>query len=370
MKPSLAHRSIIDDFLVLKPLPGGSSVGKWLRYEPIYEQIRQARERENPQFSQGIWQHELKKADWTSMESLCGQCLMEQTKDLHIMIWLIEAWTNLDGMQGLIRGLRLLTSMATQFWPDMFPYPEEPEARQSLFAWLDKTLAEHMFYFAITFPREEHQELPWTLAEWRQAQRVGQLVKRTADPQKELQRASAAGEPTLPAFETSVLQTDPVFFGNALGLLAEVRQQTQDLKNFLDLQWGNMAPAFGNFQEVFLDLERIWHRAQQMAVVVRENATVVEILDPKSPLAMPASSQGTMDRDDAYQKIKDIAVLLQKIEPHSLTPYLLTQIAQWKDKNLPEILQSLSQSPSEYGLILQLLARDRTKSGENSSQKG
>lgn len=358
MKPSLGHRSIIDDALVLAPLPGDSPTGAWLRYEPIYEEIRQAREKENPRFSQGVWQHELKKADWTSVEALCGQCLMEQTKDLHLCIWLIEAWTNLDGMQGLIRGVKLLTALITNFWPNLFPYPEEPEAREPLFDWLDKAISEHMFYFAITLPKEEHQEFPWTLAEWRQAQRVGQLVKRTADPKKELQRAAEAGEPTMPAFETSILQTDPVFFEEALGLLSELRQSTQSLKDFLNLQWGNLAPAFVNFQEVFMDLERIWQRAQQILAVSKENAAVAEILDPNTAIKISGVSSDTMNRNDAYQQIKNIAALLKEAEPHSLTPYLLNQIAQWKDKNLPEILQTLSQNPAEYGLILQLLAGD------------
>lgn len=369
MNSSLSRRSLIDDSLVLAPLPGDAPAGSWLRYEPIYEQIRQAREKEDPRFSQGIWKRELKKANWELVESLCGECLTHQTKDLHLTMWLVEAWTNLDGMQGSIRGLNLLRGLIESFWLTLFPYPEEPEARVPLFEWLDKTLSGHMFYFAITFPREEYQELPWTLAEWRQAQHVGQLVKRAADPKKELKRAAEAGEPTLPAFETSVLQTDPVFFEEALTLLVQLRQQTQELKSFLDLQWGSAAPAFVNFQSVFQDLERIWQRAQQFVVQSREKATITEILDPEIsvPLLQPPSDS-IMDRERAYEKIKEVAVYLQEIEPHSLTPYLLAQIAQWKDKNLPEILQTLSQNPSEYGLILQLLARDRDGSAGNKGK--
>lgn len=364
MTSSSASRPLIDEALVLAPLSGEPRTGRWLRYEPVYDEIRQAREQENPYLSRGIWKRDLKRAEWNRVEYLSYKCLTQDSKDLQIMAWLVEAWTVLDGMMGFIRGMKLFTHMTKTFWEDGFPYPDEHESRQSLFEWMDKAFAERMYFFAISMPKDEYQELPWVLAEWRQAQRIGQIVKRTPDPKKELERAQAAGEPVLSDFEATILHTPPDFFDQALVYLEEARTQVKELETFLDEQMGDHTPSFSFFKEVFSDFERIWRRAHVTIQPKSESVT----LSPE-PFALPDTpSRKTIDsppeiknRDQAYTTIQEIADLLKMLEPQSLTPYILNRIAKWKDKSLPEILQSLTQHPSESALLLQLLVREETE---------
>ena len=42
-------------------------------------------------------------------------------------------------------------------------------------------------------------------------------------------------------------------------------------------------------------------------------------------------------RDEAYNALQNIADFLQKIEPHSPTPYLINRAIKWKDMNLEEL---------------------------------
>lgn len=352
----LTGRPNIDEELLLKPLAGDSRIGKWLRYEPVYDEIRHAREHENPYLSRGIWKRELKQAEWALVESLSYKCLTQDTKDLQVMAWLMESWIVLDGMTGFIKGIRLLTEMTKEFWLDGFPYPEDPEARYTLFEWVDRTSAERMYFFAISMPKDEFQQIPWVLAEWRQAQRVNQILKRTLDPKKELERAQAAGEPVMPDFESTVSHTPPAFFEQALAFLSEAKVRVQELKTFLDEHLEH-APSFSVIKEVFSDFDQIWRKAHQTLQPQSEiipASPMFESVDVPVPQPLPE----VRTRDQAYKQIQEVADLLHTLEPQGITPHILNRVAKWKDKGLSEILQTFTKNPSESALLLQLLLRE------------
>ena len=58
-------------------------------------------------------------------------------------------------------------------------------------------------------------------------------------------------------------------------------------------------------------------------------------------------SENTLNRDKAYADLEKIADFLQKIEPHSPTPYLLNRLVKWKNMTLQELV-----SDSGHGELL------------------
>ncbi|MBK9169620.1 MAG: type VI secretion system ImpA family N-terminal domain-containing protein [Bryobacterales bacterium] len=48
---------------ILNPIPGDSPGGVSLRYDPVYDKIKEAR-REEEALNQGAWKTEFKVADW------------------------------------------------------------------------------------------------------------------------------------------------------------------------------------------------------------------------------------------------------------------------------------------------------------------
>src|SRR4051812_43072758 len=86
--------------LLLAPISPEMPAGENLRYEELYDRIRNAR-REDPDLPMGVWETDLKRADWSLVEALCTEALEQRTKDLQIAIWLLEARIVLHGFSGV-----------------------------------------------------------------------------------------------------------------------------------------------------------------------------------------------------------------------------------------------------------------------------
>ena len=52
----------VDAFLI--PISAENPSGEWLRFEPVYDEIQRLRQEDDPNLPLGVWQRELKKADW------------------------------------------------------------------------------------------------------------------------------------------------------------------------------------------------------------------------------------------------------------------------------------------------------------------
>jgi type VI secretion system protein ImpA len=122
---------------LLAPIPGDNPAGLYLRYEPLYEQIKEAR-REDDDLPQGDWQTARKTADWTLVIKLATDALAKRTKDLQIAAWLTEAWLRREGFAGLRDGLRLLHDMLQQYWDSVYPDIEDDDTdmRAAPLAWV------------------------------------------------------------------------------------------------------------------------------------------------------------------------------------------------------------------------------------------
>lgn len=91
----------------LQPISEKSECGEYLLYDPVYDQLREYVREDDPQLSQGVWQIDLKKANWRRVREMACDLLKNRTKDIQMLAWLTEALTALDGMQGLINGLNI-----------------------------------------------------------------------------------------------------------------------------------------------------------------------------------------------------------------------------------------------------------------------
>ena len=68
-----------------------------MRFDPVFTEIRMAREEDDPSLPMGVWERPLKRADWALIEVRCKTVLTQQSKDLQIAAWLAEAWTRQHG---------------------------------------------------------------------------------------------------------------------------------------------------------------------------------------------------------------------------------------------------------------------------------
>src|ERR1700729_1344543 len=105
---------------LLTPIAGDNPSGANLRYDPVYDQIKEAR-RQDDTGPQGDWQRERKIADYRQVVDLAGKCLAERSKDLQLAVLFTEASLHREKFPGLHQTLDMLRGLLEQFWDTLYP---------------------------------------------------------------------------------------------------------------------------------------------------------------------------------------------------------------------------------------------------------
>src|SRR5713101_8227910 len=126
---------------LLNPIVGDNPSGTNLRYEPVYDKIKEAR-RQDDDAPQGEWQRERKTADFKQVIKLAGDALAAKSKDLQLGAWLTEAMLLQEGFSGLRQGLDLLRGLVENFWDTLYPEVEDGdlELRAAPLEWVGTRL--------------------------------------------------------------------------------------------------------------------------------------------------------------------------------------------------------------------------------------
>ncbi len=171
----------IDIDAILAPIPGENPAGEDLRYNPIYDEIKEARTADEEDLEQGEWKRELKRADWGKLVSVALTALAEKTKDLQIAAWLTEALTVTEGYAGLAAGLQILNGLLANFWEHVYPPIEDDDLdyRAAPIEFLDDRLWLAIKQVPITEPRKT---AGYSWLKWKEARDVGYEAElRSAD---------------------------------------------------------------------------------------------------------------------------------------------------------------------------------------------
>lgn len=345
---------------LLKPLPDDNPVGINLRYEPLYDKIRIAREQDDPTLSQGIWERDLKKADWSLVEELCLQALSTETKDLQIAGWLVESWIGNEGFKGLSRGIEFLNKFSTIFKTKAHPLidsKEDPEAHISVFDWLDRMLNTHLIGLALTKP--QHEELPsYSLGNWQSALQFDLSSKRERNKGKD-PRAAKEDQCTIEKFQASLTDTEKNYLKSVQESCKESLRKISEYKRTLEKIYPKTIFTFRETEE---SLNEIVHLIKTKASAVPAEGQVKEVTEPiqsSNSLKSSDTELSLKTRDEAYQLIGKVAKFLNNLEPHSPTPYMLERIATWNTKSLNGIFESITTDPQEFPLLLKFLGMNQ-----------
>ncbi|MGI4853956.1 MAG: type VI secretion system protein TssA [Janthinobacterium lividum] len=115
-----------DDLLM--PIAGDNPSGKNLKYERVYDQVKEARTEEDSTLPSGAWERQAKRADTNLVVKLAGDALATKSKDLQLAVWLGEAYIKREGAAMVAPVLTLLWDLQKEFWPTLFPEIDEEDA--------------------------------------------------------------------------------------------------------------------------------------------------------------------------------------------------------------------------------------------------
>ena len=349
--PSATDARIMD---LLAPIAVANPTGRSIRYEPDYALIEDARREENAALPQGIWERDVKRADWATVERLCTDALIQRSKDLRVACWLAEAWLQREGIAGLTRGLLLLDQLSRRFWPDLHPAIPEGDlgARLAPLEWLNRRVPVVINLLPLVFdPSQPERAYSWST--YLEAQRLEHVRQQDAGA---AQRAEAKGAVTLTQFTECQQQTDSEVFREFLAAARAARTRLGELEATLTGLCGRDAPGLGRIRTVLLDLEAFVDGA------LRERVDAEVDPPPRLPPPAaattprpPAPQPAPMSRDIAYRELARIADVLAALEPHSPVPLVLRELLAWGGLTLPELQERLNDAGSDVSVLLQVL---------------
>ncbi len=393
MTENPSRESFKDVDLLVVPISGDNPSGISLRYERIYDDIRDARREDDDTVSYGIWQYELKRSDWGRVESLCSQALINQTKDLQIAGWLAEAWVTMDGISGLQRGLELITHLTATFWDSVYPtvQVEDLEYRSQFYDWLDKSLSARLVKL-IFVPNDLGEGV--TLADWLTAQRFDSVIKRAPNADRLIKKAEERGQVNFKQCYTLLSRVTIEVGDNYLERLGMAREALHKLKEVLDQKFPYNTLAFDELGGHLDEMSRIYKgematrpRAvkdptdDSLNLSTSPPAIGADTVSPEGPAQEPAADSLPLasipaspmvpntlqSREQAYKQLSDIATLLDHLEPHSPAPQILRRVISWENKSLMEIFNEIGSSPEDLVALMRFLGIGSPKASETLS---
>jgi type VI secretion system protein ImpA len=330
-----------DDLLI--PIEGPIPSGANLRYDPVYDKIKEAR-REEDQPPPGMTERDRKVSDNPLVIKLTTDLLSKKTKDLQLAAWLAEALLKQKGFGGLRDGLALCHGLVDKFWDSVYPELEDGDS-QSRGAPLGFVGTKFEIPIKLVPVVEK---LPYSLLDYEQSREVGyEDQAKTDEAKKKRAQAVKEGKLTPEVFDKAFEETPKKFYAQGEQDLDACLQTLAQLKKTCDEKFGDEGPAFGPLQSSLETERHLIHNFLQKkrekepdpveVVPTAEGAAAAEggaAAGGAGPLRTGVlisveNSSEPPDRMDAIRKIAEAAAFLRRREPKSPASYLMLRGLRW-----------------------------------------
>jgi type VI secretion system protein ImpA len=339
---------------LLEPIAGTHSCGTNLRHQPDYDTLREARREDDESLPTGVWQADLKRADWIAVERQAHDILRLKSKDMMIAAWLGEAWLHRHGFAGLSAGLTLLANLCERFSEELHPHTEDGDRswHSSPLEWLIRRYAQ-VLLISVPLLGDVSQDLAkFSFADWQQMHR--KLLINGDNKKAKAERETA--QATQRQLNETIRVLPGAQFRQNLYWLAESHAALMRLQAWSDAQLGFDSPSFTPLRHTIEQLATLMQEflAMNPAIpqqpAIDESLFIIEEQAPATPLGRAPAS-----RDEAYRQLALIANYLAKTEPHSPVPYLVNRAVEWGQKPLRDLLAELISADAEARRLWTLL---------------
>ncbi len=354
----MSSPDILDIPKLIEPIPGAKPTGEDLRLDPSpnssYQAVKQARNAarvaERQLLTPPAEGEEVKLPEWRPVLNAGVKVLREQSKDLEVTAYVIEALLRLHGFDGLHHGFQLARELVERFWDNLYPTPDEDGVATRVAPLVglngdeaEGTLILPMSRVDLTDPQSMER---LTLVHYQEAV----AFEKISDP-KVKEKRTKEGALTLQAFQKAVAETPPQFYVKLVADLQQCQKEYAALGKALAERCGNYSvpsSAIRAALEKMLDTVNEIARGKLPSPAVKSEPAAARATAP-APGAEPAASNGvTVDaagairsREEAFRTLLKVAEYFRAAEPHSVVSYSLEQIVGWGRMPLPDLLAEL-----------------------------
>jgi type VI secretion system protein ImpA len=343
---------------LLKPVDGPNPCGVYLRYEPVYDKIREARRQDD---GGAVIDGVPKTADHKTAVDLASEAIAKKSKDLQIAAWLTDSLSYREGFAGLSRGLVLMREMIETYWDNLYPEIEDGDLslRAAPLDWLgsDPNLAKGSCpVMSVRFVPITANGLAWLHYQEKSQKNAGK------------QKAEE--------FESAFQGTPKPFYKQQAADLASCLQSLDQLASICDRRFGKDGPSLNN-------LKRALEEVQNTVGILLKRKLEAEP-DPAEPVSAAAGAEPGADasapttegmaeaalatavtglfeefqgeiqglepkhQQEALVRIVAAARFIRRAKPASPVPYLLLRALRWGELRAGglEVDESLLVAPS------------------------
>ncbi len=348
---------------LLNPISADNPTGKSLRYDPIYDQIKEARREDRPD-SQGEWQVALKLADWPLTIKLTSNALATKSKDLQLAVWLAQALLKREGIESFRDALDFILQLLETFWEGLYPEPEDGdlEPRKAPLEWLgtESDREPNRPTTAVKFVSLTKSGL--TFAQFIETREVGtEEAADTWDKQQLRTKKIAEGKTPTETFDKDFEATPKSFYVDLEKTFDATLESLGKIEKFCDEKFGDETPTLTELKNILIEVRQSVHvllvrkrvkepdeasaateeedAAPQVEVAVSHvtvDTVSVTSTAPAVAAATPAVKAAAValtplpgSWDDAVVRVVAAAKFMRQQDPYSPAPYLMLRGLRW-----------------------------------------
>lgn len=367
----MATEPVIDVETILQPIAGDNPAGNDVRNGKDFDVLKESRRQEEV-LNQGDWQRDAKVADWPKAIQTATNILTEQSKDLQVATWLVEALLKRHGFAGLRDGLKILHGLHVNFWDVLYPAIEDGdlEYRSGKLDALNKLLP-----FAVnnTPLVRASDGTSYGYVHWKESQNIENLRRAAAsesEKRRQLDEALKEGKIDGEKFDKAVAGTPLTHCSALLEQLSNCWDAYEQLDQVLDEKYGEAAPSLSAVKDAVGEC-----RSLMNSIVKKKGGVGLDIKATPEGGAEGAGAAGAMatvgafsggmeprDRSEALRRLGAVAEFFRKTEPHSPISYLVQRAARWGEMPLDEWLREVIKDDSVLGGVRETLGIKKERS--------
>lgn len=354
----MSSQNILDSDQLLAPISEENPCGESLRWDPIWDEIRSARESTSDALDESADTEE----NWPLVAELTQDVLTSRSKDLMIAGWLTESLVRLHGIAGLCDGLRLLRGLVENFWENLYPEIEDGdlEVRAAPLYWLTDADAgaqmPNVLRTQVPLADSDNGEIySWAFSQLR-------LVTPQGDNEDEdaYSRRASEGETKKQEFESAIESTPKETYVEIYESIQECRNEIQELGEALDEKLGDASPGWTAIRKALDEIEGLVKRILNdkgglPGLETGEDSEAASDESGGSTGGSGGPSGPIRSRAEAISRLREASEYLRRTEPHSPVAYLVQRAVSWTGMGFEQVLQDLIKDSSVMGRIEETL---------------
>ena len=324
-----------DDILapLLAPIAGDNPAGRWVRDDPIYEKIKEAR-REDVVAEQGDWKTALKVADHALVVKLTTEVLSTASKDLQLASWWTESMLKREGVVGLLDGVTLMHRLLVDFWDTAYPELEDgdPSLRAGPLDFIGMKLVDALHAAPCTAGKHG----------FRQYETAALIGSEDETRNEESRRAAreahgAKGEPQIEQILASVDATPKAWYVELSRTIKDLAKEVYALDMLGNERFADEAPSFRRLLDALESVDRtadllLARRRAQEPDDTGESGDDTAVAAASTGAVVSVATLGAVPTSDADAAARVVvaARYLRRARPTDPVPYALLRALRWQ----------------------------------------